>query len=123
MPNAQAGSSRQSTPDDIISRIRTRPTRNGHPPPMSTLSEMTIGFVGLGNMGRPMAANLARGHGALRVYDQAGTASRAPDGSVVCDSVADLSASPNPGSIIRRRGATFRWKCCKTYNYSCQWFK
>jgi 3-hydroxyisobutyrate dehydrogenase-like beta-hydroxyacid dehydrogenase len=58
---------------------------------MSTLSEMTIGFVGLGNMGRPMAANLARGHGALRVYDQAGTASRAPDGFVVCDSVSDLS--------------------------------
>lgn len=52
---------------------------------------MTIGFVGLGNMGGPMAANLARGHGALHVYDQAGTAARAPEGSVICNSVAELS--------------------------------
>ena len=66
---------------------------------MSTLSDMTIGFVGLGNMGRPMAANLARGHGALRVYDQAGTASRAPDGSVVCDSVAELSTQVDTVSM------------------------
>ena len=66
---------------------------------MSTLSESTIGFVGLGNMGGPMAANLARGHGALRVYDQAGTGSRAPDGSVVCNSVAELSGQVDTVSL------------------------
>ena len=46
-----------------------------------------------------MAANLARGHGALRVYDQAGTGSRAPDGSVVCNSVAELSGQVDTVSL------------------------
>lgn len=66
---------------------------------MSKLSESAIGFIGLGNMGGPMAANLARAHGALRVYDKAGTAERAPEGSVVCESVADLAAQVETLSV------------------------
>ena len=29
----------------------------------------TVGFIGIGNMGRPMAANLAKGGYAVFVYD------------------------------------------------------
>ena len=38
------------------------------------------GFVGLGDMGGPMAANLARGGFQLIVYDKAGTENLAPSG-------------------------------------------
>ena len=34
----------------------------------------TVGFIGLGNMGRPMADHLAAAGHRLRVYDAAGTA-------------------------------------------------
>ena len=33
---------------------------------------MTIGFVGLGQMGGPMAANIAKGGATLICYDKAG---------------------------------------------------
>ena len=47
------------------------------------MAEAMIGFVGLGNMGAPMAANLiAKGH-SLTVYDIAGTKSRAPKHSKI----------------------------------------
>ena len=36
------------------------------------------GFVGLGDMGGPMAANLARGGVQLIVYDKAATENKAP---------------------------------------------
>ena len=38
----------------------------------------SYGFVGLGNMGAPMAANIASGGIAITVYDKAGTTQRAP---------------------------------------------
>ena len=49
--------------------------------------DVTYGFIGLGNMGGPMAANLAAflatgGHPAPVVFDAAGTAARAPEGAV-----------------------------------------
>jgi 3-hydroxyisobutyrate dehydrogenase-like beta-hydroxyacid dehydrogenase len=51
-----------------------------------------IGFVGLGNMGRPMATNMvAAGHD-LVVFDTAGTAERAPGGATVAASVGDVAA-------------------------------
>lgn len=37
-----------------------------------------IGFVGLGQMGAPMAANIVKGGAEAIVYDTAGTAARAP---------------------------------------------
>lgn len=53
----------------------------------------TFGFIGLGNMGAPMCANLiAAGH-SMRVFDAAGTAERAPDGALAADSIADLAAT------------------------------
>jgi len=50
------------------------------------------GFAGLGQMGGPMAANMAAGGFDLRVFDRAGTAPRAPAGAKAMDSLADLAA-------------------------------
>lgn len=54
---------------------------------------ITYGFIGLGNMGGPMAANLSAGGAPLVAFDAAGTAARAPDGAVVADSVAAVAQS------------------------------
>lgn len=50
-----------------------------------------LGFVGLGNMGGPMAANVAKIVSGTLGYDQAGTAERAAPGMGVCQSVAELA--------------------------------
>ena len=51
------------------------------------MTDRTIGFVGLGQMGGPMAANIAKGGHSLVCYDVAGTAERAPEGARVADSI------------------------------------
>jgi len=51
-----------------------------------------IGFIGLGNMGRPIAVNIAQGGHEMIVYDAAGTAERAPEGAKVAGSVAEVAA-------------------------------
>lgn len=51
-----------------------------------------FGFVGLGNMGAAMAANLARAGYRLAVYDRAGTKERAPAGTTPADSVGEVAA-------------------------------
>jgi 3-hydroxyisobutyrate dehydrogenase len=50
-----------------------------------------VGFVGLGNMGGPMAANLAAAGIPLLVYDKAGTADRAPDGAEIAQSLDEVA--------------------------------
>ena len=69
------------------------------------MAGMTIGFIGLGNMGAPMATNLARaGHG-VRGYDVAGTTA---EGATAAGSIAEavkdadvvITMLPN-GSILR----------------------
>ena len=45
------------------------------------VAEPTFGFIGLGNMGAPMAANLACAGRRLVVHDAAGTRERAPPGA------------------------------------------
>ena len=52
-----------------------------------------FGFVGLGNMGRPMAANLAKAGFDLVVHDAAGTAARAPAATVIAESLAEVAAT------------------------------
>ena len=42
-----------------------------------------IGFIGLGNMGGPMAANLVKAGYAVICYDIAGTEERAPEGAEI----------------------------------------
>lgn len=45
-----------------------------------------IGFVGLGQMGAPMASNITAGGAEIIVYDKAGTAERAPEGAKLANS-------------------------------------
>ena len=52
---------------------------------MAAVAVSTFGFIGLGNMGAPMAANLARAGRRLLVHDAAGTRERAPPGAVLAD--------------------------------------
>jgi 3-hydroxyisobutyrate dehydrogenase-like beta-hydroxyacid dehydrogenase len=51
------------------------------------------GFIGLGNMGAPMAANLAATGCQPIVYDKAGTAERAPEGAIQAASLAEVTAA------------------------------
>ncbi len=57
------------------------------------MSDGKIGFIGLGNMGGPIAANIAKGGHDLIVYDAAGTADRAPAGADIAASVAEVAAA------------------------------
>ena len=56
------------------------------------MSAMRFGFAGLGQMGGPMAANMAAAGFDLSVYDKAGTAERAPDGAKPLESLDALAA-------------------------------
>ena len=56
------------------------------------MNEERLGFIGLGNMGGPMCANLCAAGRTVTAYDKAGTAARAPAGADVADSVAAVSA-------------------------------
>jgi len=51
-----------------------------------------IGFIGLGNMGGPMAANVAKAGLPMVVFDLAGTKQRAPAGAECAGSVAEVAA-------------------------------
>ena len=55
------------------------------------MSGISYGFIGLGNMGAPMCANLCAAGFVPTVFDAAGTAERAPDGATVADSVAAVA--------------------------------
>ena len=54
-----------------------------------------LGFIGLGNMGRPMATNIVKAGFELTVYDKAGTTARAPAGSTVCASTGEVAERAN----------------------------
>ena len=56
------------------------------------MERVTYGFIGLGNMGAPMAANLAAAGHDLVVYDAAGTDGRAPDGARAANGIAGVVA-------------------------------
>ena len=45
------------------------------------MTDQLLGFIGLGNMGGPMAVNLAAAGNPLICYDASGTAERAPEGA------------------------------------------
>ncbi len=51
----------------------------------------TLGFIGLGNMGGPMARNLAAAGHEVVCHDAAGTEALAPPGAPCADSVADVA--------------------------------
>jgi 3-hydroxyisobutyrate dehydrogenase-like beta-hydroxyacid dehydrogenase len=56
------------------------------------MNNSPIGFIGLGNMGAPMAANLAGAGWPLTVHDAAGTRDRAPANTTVAESVAEVAS-------------------------------
>lgn len=57
------------------------------------MSERTFGFIGLGNMGHPMATNLARAGFDVVGFDAAGTAERLPPGVRSAAGAADVWAA------------------------------
>jgi 3-hydroxyisobutyrate dehydrogenase len=52
---------------------------------------ITVGFIGLGKMGGPMAANLAKVCEHFVCFDMMGTAERSPAGATTATSVADVA--------------------------------
>ena len=50
----------------------------------------SVGFIGLGQMGAPMAANIAKAGTALICYDKAGTEQRLPAAATAATSVAEV---------------------------------
>lgn len=52
----------------------------------------TFGFIGLGNMGGPMCANLIRAGLSVHVFDSADTVALAPKGSTIAESVGVLAS-------------------------------
>ncbi len=57
------------------------------------MSQTAYGFIGLGNMGGPMCANLAAAGFDVLAYDAAGTAERLPEGARAGDGIAALVAA------------------------------
>ena len=55
------------------------------------MTRETIGFIGLGNIGRPMATHIAQAGFDMVVYDIAGTSQRAPDGVTSGTSAVDVA--------------------------------
>lgn len=56
------------------------------------MNKNTVGFIGLGNMGAPMAVNLANAGWSMIAHDAAGTRERAPAQASVADSVAEVAS-------------------------------
>jgi len=54
---------------------------------------MIVGFIGLGDMGGPIAANIAAGGHEMIVFDKAGTDQRAPKSVKIADSVEQVAAT------------------------------
>lgn len=54
---------------------------------------LRYGFIGLGRMGGPMAANVANSGASVAVFDKAGTADRVPAGAKAAASVAEIAAA------------------------------
>ena len=69
-------------------------------------STVTIGFIGLGNLGAPMASNLAEAGHSVRGFDVAGTTAKGvsvADDMAACVSGADVVITMLPnGSILRQ---------------------
>ncbi|MBO6783915.1 MAG: NAD(P)-dependent oxidoreductase, partial [Alphaproteobacteria bacterium] len=68
-----------------------------------------VGFIGLGNMGAPMCANLVKAGFEVAAFDAAGTPGRAPEGAKIAGGIADLVAgvetvflSLPDGPVVRR---------------------
>jgi len=73
------------------------------------MGDTKVGFIGLGNMGRHMARNLAASGLELCVFDAAGTSERAPKGAQIASSVSHVASEADPvilslpdGNIVKK---------------------
>jgi len=64
-----------------------------------------LGFIGLGQMGGPMAANIAKAGFPLVCYDKAGTTERMPEGATAAGSLAEIVAAADTGFLSLPAGA------------------
>jgi 3-hydroxyisobutyrate dehydrogenase-like beta-hydroxyacid dehydrogenase len=71
-------------------------------------SRPAIGFVGLGNMGAPMAANVAAAGYRLIGFDTAGTDGRLPDGASAAASIGDMARAADTVLLSVPDGAATR---------------
>ena len=55
------------------------------------MAKEVVGFIGLGNMGKPMANNITRAGYEMVAFDIAGTAERAAEGATIAASVRDVA--------------------------------
>ena len=69
------------------------------------MMDATIGFIGLGSMGRPIATNAAAAGFDLVCFDAAGTSERLPAGAQAADSAADVFARCDTALISVPDGA------------------
>ena len=57
------------------------------------MDKVTIGFIGLGNMGVPMATNVVAAGHTVVAFDSAGTEARAPKGTRVANGVEGIATA------------------------------
>jgi 3-hydroxyisobutyrate dehydrogenase len=69
---------------------------------------MIVGFIGLGNMGHPMATNVANAGFELVCFDAAGTRERLPGGAIAAASLADVSSRADTVLLSVPDGAATR---------------
>jgi 3-hydroxyisobutyrate dehydrogenase len=69
---------------------------------------MIVGFIGLGNMGHPMATNVAKAGFELVCFDAAGTQERLPGGAIAAASLADVSSRADTVLLSVPDGAATR---------------
>jgi 3-hydroxyisobutyrate dehydrogenase-like beta-hydroxyacid dehydrogenase len=69
---------------------------------------LVLGFVGLGNMGQPMAANLVAAGFDVQAFDTAGTVERLPAGAHACSSVAEVAERSDTVLLSLPDGAATR---------------
>ncbi len=63
------------------------------------MTPQVLGFVGLGNMGRPMATRIAAAGFELVCFDAAGTGDRLPPGATEAKDIFDLAASADTAFV------------------------
>ena len=55
------------------------------------MAENGLGYIGLGNMGGAIAANMSAAGLSVHVYDSAGTLERAPEGTIPAETIDDIA--------------------------------
>ena len=75
------------------------------------MNKHLVGFIGLGNMGRHMAINLANADISLSVFDLAGTIGRAPPNAFIARDAAHVAATADPIILSLPDGSTVHSVC------------